>query len=294
MATKVAVIGAGGMGSWFARFFRSQGYSVIVSDRDQARARRLASRIGAAPVSDNVEAARGSDIIVLAAPVNVVSEVVREITPALRKNALLIDISAVKSAVLPSLRSVERRGVKVASIHPMFGPLATGLRGRSIIVVRTRRDQRVAKMVKRMFPEANIILADPEVHDRQVAVTLALPHFINMVFASVISSRRAGIPKLRQFAGRTFDLQMLLAETIASEPETAADIQILNKAFPAILRELERHVRSLTRILNSRDRSKLVARYRQIGELLSTDPEFRVARRKFEKACEVSSRISKA
>jgi len=289
----VAVIGAGGMGSWFARFFKSRGDSVTVCDIDQSKARRLAARLRSRYASTNPEAARGSDIVVLATPANVVSNVVKEISPALRRGAFLLDLCAIKSAVAPALRSAQRRGVIVASIHPMFGPLASGLRGKTIVVVRMRKDKRAVNIVKRLFPEARILLTDSGTHDRQMAVTLALPHFLNMLFAKTIS-RTKKLAELRKFAGRTFSLQMLLAETVVNDPETTADIQIMNRQFAAVLRNLQRDIRSLGKVLNRGDRTELVSRYTRVRQLLSSDPEFGTARSRFEKLCEVASRSSES
>ena len=284
---KVAVIGAGEMGSWFARFFKSRGDSVTVSDRDQRRARLLASKIRVRWTSSNVEAVQGSDIVILATPANVVLNVVNEVLPALKENALLVDICAVKSAVMPALRLAEKHGVQIASIHPMFGPLASGLREKKVLVVRTGGRQRGSNKVKRILEGARILLTDPQVHDRQTALTLALPHFLNMAFAMTVSSR--SVAKLREFAGRTFNLQMLLAETVASEPETTADIQIMNKEFRVILRDLQRVIRLLAETVNRHDRAELIAHYQRIRQRLSSDPEFALAGEAFEKVCGAAS-----
>lgn len=284
---KVAVIGAGGMGSWFARLFKSRGSYVTVSDREQRRARLLASKIRVKWAASNVDAVRGSDIVVLATPANVVSKVVNEILPALKENALLVDICAVKSAVMPALRFAARRGVQVASIHPLFGPLASSLRRQNVIVVRTGRGKRGSNRVKDILKNAHILLTDPQVHDRQTALTLALPHFLNMAFAMTISRR--GVAEIRKFAGRTFNLQMLLAEAVASEPETTADIQIMNKAFRVVLRDLQRNIGLLAEIVRRQDRAELIARYQRIRGHLSSDPKFAVAGEAFEKTCEAAS-----
>jgi prephenate dehydrogenase/chorismate mutase len=283
---KVAIIGTGGMGSWFARFFKSRGSYVTISDRDQRRGRLLASKIQVKWASNNIEAVRESDMVILATPANAVSSVVNEILPALRENVLLVDISAVKSPVMPILRLAEKRGVQVASIHPLFGPLASGLRGKNLVIVKTG-SKRGFKRVKHMLENASILLTDQQTHDRQTALTLALPHFLNMAFAMTISKRN--VAETRKFAGRTFNLQMLLAEIVASEPETTADIQIMNKEFRAILRELERNIKLLAEIVNRQDRAKLVARYQRILEQLSSDPEFSLAGKAFERACEAVS-----
>jgi prephenate dehydrogenase len=284
---KVAVIGAGGMGSWFARFFKSREDSVTVSDRDPRRARLLASKIRVRWASSNVEAVRGSHIVVLATPANVVSNVINEILPALRKNVLLVDICAVKSAVMPALRAAEKRGVQVASIHPLFGPLASGLRGKKVVVVRTGRHKRDSSTLKHILENAHILSTNPEVHDKQTALTLALPHFLSMAFAMTMSKR--SFAEIRRFAGRTFNLQMLLAETVASEPETAADIQIMNKEFLVVLRHLQQNIRLLAEIVSRQERAELIAYYRRIREHLSSDPKFAQAGETFEKACEAIS-----
>lgn len=263
---------------------------MIVSDSDQRKARRFASRIGVRSASNSIDAVRVSDVVILATPVGAVSDIVKEILPVLRRNTLLFDVCAVKSAVIPALRLAERRGVKVASIHPMFGPLARGLRGRLVIVVRDEKDGRGVKDMKRLFDAARIVTAGPRVHDRQVALTLALPHFLNMVFAMAIL-RRGSLFGIRKFAGRTFNLQMLLAEAVASEPETIADIQIMNKQFGSILRDLERDIRSLAKVLERHDRAELVARYTKIREHLSVDPEFATAQEAFERVTDLASQF---
>jgi len=291
MAKRVAVIGSGGMGSWFARYFRSRGASVTVTDRDRKKARDVASNIRARYAPTNVDAARDSDIVVLATPTNAIPSVVDEILPTLKRNALLLDISAVKSAVVPSLLSAQRRGITVASIHPMFGPSARRLRGRAVIAVSIGKDLRGLKAVRQMFSEARILVTNPAIHDRQVAETLALPHFLNMAFATLVSRKSFG--RTKQFAGRTFDLQMLLAETVATEPETSADIQLLNKDFDAVLSELQHEIGVLARIIRRRDRKRLVARYRQVRRLLSVDPEFGLAQEKFARVHELLSSMTR-
>ena len=293
MVTRVAIIGAGGMGAWFARFFKSRGDSVIISDRDSKKAKRLALKVHAKYASSSVEAAREGHIIILATPANAISKVIKDILPVLRRNALVCEISATKSVVMPALRTAERRGVKVASIHPMFGPLAHGIRGRRIVAIRTGKDTRGYKTMKHLFQGAHFFLTHQGIHDKHMALTLALPHFLNMAFAMTLSKRR-NLAEIRGFAGRTFDLQMLLAEAIADEPETTADIQIMNDEFRKVLRDLQRDIRSLAIIVNKRDRAKLVARYKEIRKALSTDPQFRIARAAFEKVTEAQSAVSRS
>jgi prephenate dehydrogenase len=284
---RVAIIGAGGMGSWFARFFKTRGYSVMISDRDRRKARLLASRIHVRLASNNVEAVRGSDIVVLATPANVTSNIINQILPSIAKNAILVEICAVKSAVIPALQLVEKRGVQVASIHPMFGPRASSLREKNVIIVRTGGRPGGSNRVKQLLEGARLFAADPQVHDRQTAITLALPHFLNMTFAMTMSGR--SLAEIRRFAGRTFDLQMLLAQTVGNEPQTTADILTMNKEFRVILRDLQRNTRLLAEAVNDRDRERLIAYHQRIREHMFSDPKFALSEAAFERVCEASS-----
>ncbi len=284
---KVAIIGAGGMGSWFAHFFKTRGHVVIISDRDRRKARLLASRIHVKYVSNNVEVVRESDIVVLATPANVTSSLINQILPAIAKNALLIEICAVKSAVIPALHLAEKRGVQVASIHPMFGPRASSLYGKNIIVVRTGGRPGGSSRVKHLLEGSRLLVVDPYVHDRQTAMTLALPHFLNLAFAMTLSGRN--LAEIRKLAGRTFDLQMLLAHNVGNEPQTTVDILTMNKQFQVILRDFQRNTQLLAEMVNGRDRARLVAYQQRIRKHLSSDPSFALAEAAFERACQASS-----
>jgi len=293
MRATVAIIGAGGMGSWFARFFKSRRYSVTVTDRNGRKARLLASRLGVGYAPNNIDAVQGSRIVVVATPVDATASTIREILQTLDRNTLLCEISATKSTVMPALQSAQKGGYNVASIHPMFGPLADGIRGRRLLLIRTGNNARTYQMVKRLIRGARIIPVDGRTHDERMALTLGLPHLLNMAFAMTLS-RKGKLADIRRYAGRTFDLQMLLTQAIASEPGTVADIQISNRQFLAVLREFQREIRWLAEIVDKRDRAKLVSRYKQVRRALSTDPEFKVARKTFEKVTEAYSAATKS
>lgn len=192
---------------------------------------------------------------------------------------------------MPVLRLAEKRGVQVASIHPLFGPLGSSLREKNVIIIKRGRDKRGFQKVEHILESAHILLTSPKDHDRLTALTLALPHFLNMAFAMTIS--KGDLARLKKFAGRTFNLQMLLAETVANEPETTTDIQIMNKEFRVILRDLQRNIRLLAETVSRQDRAKLLARYQQIREHLSSDPEFALSGETFERVSRAASTYSK-
>jgi 8-hydroxy-5-deazaflavin:NADPH oxidoreductase len=85
---RIAVIGAGAMGSALARRLAAAGHSVMVGSRDAGRAREVAAQIGATPQASYVDAAVASDIVVLTVP----WRAVRDLVPSLPLDGkILID-----------------------------------------------------------------------------------------------------------------------------------------------------------------------------------------------------------
>jgi hypothetical protein len=85
----------------------------------------------------------------------------------------------------------------------------------------------------------------------------------------------------------------LLAEAIANEPETTADIQIMNKEFRTVLRNLQGDIKALAKMVCKQDRARLVARYKKVAKALSADPGFRTAGTTFEEVTATQSKISR-
>ena len=65
---RIAIIGAGVVGSALARAFYAAGHSVVLSGRHPDRAATVAAEIGADAVEDKREAVTGADVVVLAVP----------------------------------------------------------------------------------------------------------------------------------------------------------------------------------------------------------------------------------
>ena len=77
---KIAVIGAGKMGRWFAKFFLEQGISVVVSDKDKDKLLKIAKELKVKTAS-NVDAVRSADKILICVPIETFEDVIAEIHP---------------------------------------------------------------------------------------------------------------------------------------------------------------------------------------------------------------------
>jgi NADPH-dependent F420 reductase len=79
---KIAIIGAGNVGTALATSFKRSGHDVIIASRDPQDAGGAAAATGARVGGSNAAAADGADVVVLAIPFSSVPEVVAEIEPA--------------------------------------------------------------------------------------------------------------------------------------------------------------------------------------------------------------------
>jgi pyrroline-5-carboxylate reductase len=117
---RLAIIGAGAMGSAFAGGVISSGLfraeDVVVSDVDEARLTEAASAIGVATTSDNVAAVRDADVVIVAVKPAMVREVLSELTSVLTERHLVISLAA--GVRLEAMESVLPEGVPVIRTMP--------------------------------------------------------------------------------------------------------------------------------------------------------------------------------
>lgn len=272
-----AVIGgAGRMGSWFARYFLRRGYRVIISDVRVDRAEEVAKTLGAELAKNNIEAAKAADIILISTPISTIPDVIAEILPKLDSGKIIAEISSVKAGIIPFLREVAKRGVRVLSIHPLFGPGAQGMEGERVALIPVSDRLVEEDLARKIFPEADLIVVDEETHDRVMALTLSLTHFINIVFASVVGEEDIGA--LKNLGGTTFTLQLLLSESVmAEDPAIYASIQIDNEHTIKYLEKFMSRAEDLKRIISDRSLGGFIEFYRATQNLLGRDENFATA-----------------
>ena len=86
---KVAIIGAGNVGSALAAALTTAGNEVTVTARSAESAEQCAMETGAKAVTDNSEAARAGDAVVLAVPLTAVDAVINELGDAVEGKVLI-------------------------------------------------------------------------------------------------------------------------------------------------------------------------------------------------------------
>lgn len=283
---KVLVIGGTGkMGSWFAKFFRNKGFKVTISGRTLEKTRNVAKKLGVKYAWPYIKAVKNVSMVIVSVPIEVTPQIVLETAPHLKKGTVLFDLASVKHEVLPSLKKAQAYGVYTLSLHPMFGPGAKTVKGKNILVIPVTRKTEVLNFVLKPFlmEGAKIVFVkDAEVHDKMVALTLALPHFLNMVFGKGLASININPNRLKNFGGTTFKLQLTLTESVFQEdPKLYIPIQTNNKYFPKILKEFTKEFKELRNIVLKGEKGKFTNFFSKTKEFLAKDKEFKEAYKKF-------------
>lgn len=273
--------GAGRMGRWFARFLGEQGFRVAVADpaasgKDAAgengpapegsgsEGDGAAGKAGAAvkagvagedgPFRDWSEAPDDFDLTVVAAPLAVTAAVLPELAAAKRRG-LLFDIGSVKGPLVPGLREMARRGLRVASVHPMFGPDTRVLHRRHVLVL-DAGDPEAADAAAELFSGtmAEILRLPLAEHDPLIAYVLGLSHALNLAFLTAVRESGEQAPRLARLSSVTFDRQMAVAAAVAREnPNLYFEIQRANAHGDRALRSLAGAVNRLADIVRADD-----------------------------------------
>jgi chorismate mutase / prephenate dehydrogenase len=220
-ARTIAIIGGHGkMGALLARLFGDMGHSVLIVDRDTALT---------AP-----QAAAEADVVVISVPIDATEQVIRDVGPCLRDDALLMDITSIKAAPIATMLSSTR--ASVVGTHPMFGPGVHSLQGQRFVVCRARGDA-WADWVVQTFAARGLAVTEttPLQHDRAMSVVQVLTHFQTQVLGLTLA--RLGVPldETLQFTSPAYLLELYVAARhFAQDPQLYGPIEMRNPETGAV------------------------------------------------------------
>ncbi len=172
----LVVGGTGRMGQFFTRFASARGASVKISGRDKSRTRRVAGELGVAPT--DYRKATGSDIVIAAAPMEVIGDICLKAARLMKRGSLLTDISSVKTGISDRIYQGAPSHIEYISLHPLFGPDIDHVYGQNVLAVPYREGEmwgRFSLALKRAG--ARLHLTSAEAHDKTMAYAQGLHHF---------------------------------------------------------------------------------------------------------------------
>lgn len=257
--TAIVVGGLGRMGDWMARFLAEQGWRVVVVDPAVHAA-------SADAVRSLDEAPADATLIVVAAPIQASADVLATLVER-GTDALVLDLASVKGPLVAQLERAAAAGLRIASIHPMFGPDTRLLAGRHVLFMDCGNADAVAE-ARALFDEtmADCIDVSLERHDALMAWVLGLSHAVNLVFADAVAESGHAPDALAEIASTTFGRQLAIARDVTHEnPALYFEIQRLNPDQPAVLDALRRSVEALVAAVEQGDATAFADRMTAAG-----------------------------
>lgn len=140
---------------------------------------------GAEPVS--LEAVCQEKVVIIAVPISFMEEMLNAIAPLLKPGAIVVDVCSVKVNPVQWMKKLLPEGVSILGTHPMFGPDSASdtLKDRKIVLCPVRMEDRHFEKIQQYLTSKGLAVIEttPEDHDRQIAVSLSLTHFIGRSLA---------------------------------------------------------------------------------------------------------------
>jgi prephenate dehydrogenase len=273
---RIAVIGAGKMGVWLAKFFQSKGYTVVLADRKKKKLAKLKD-LSVELTSDFKAAVQNADQILLCVSINAIEEVVKAISPALHEGQVVMDICSIKEAPVKIMHEHIKKGL-VLGTHPVFGPGSNGVRHKAYILTPTNaKEQEFAKKFKKWLEqeEAHVFVMSPQKHDQLMSVVLGLPHFLGLVACETLLEQK-NLAETKKVAGTTYRMLFTLAEATALEtPDLYASLQMNLPELGKIEDLFMAKAQEWLSLIKKKDAKAIVDRMEQLKKkLMETDSDF--------------------
>lgn len=251
---RVAIIGAGQIGTMLGVALRGVAEEVLLADRRRSAVTESLAR-GAGDRVVTIEEAAQADDVVLAVPVPEIVRLVEALGRSLRPGSLLIDTGSAKRVVVDAMREHVPAQVRAIGGHPMAGTERPGPEGarpelirNSAFALTPARDDPAAVARALALVDAvgaRPVILDADLHDRVVAATSHAPHLI--AAAVSLATRTLPAETVRDLASSGFAGITRLA---TSDPGMVAGFLVANadavrEALAAVRKALERAETSL-------------------------------------------------
>lgn len=237
LSKRMLIIGGNGrMGMWLCKFFASRGHRIRIYDQGENPQFPVEKDLG--------RGVRDAEVIVLATPISVTAELLDQVL-AMNPTAVVLDITSIKTPLVPVLRGWTAKGAKVCSVHPMFGPDTASIIDRNVVICRCGSAE-ATELARLLVDGANIIEIEVEEHDPLMAYVLGLSHAVNIAFFEALRNSGRPFEELNQAASTTFKRQVESARNVAEEnAQLYYEIQHLNPFNKDALEYLQKAVNDL-------------------------------------------------
>ncbi|MDO8511323.1 MAG: prephenate dehydrogenase/arogenate dehydrogenase family protein [Nanoarchaeota archaeon] len=259
----ISIIGGRGkMGSLFADAFQQRDYTVLVSNESN---------------SNNIKLAQQGDVVIVSVPLQKTEEVIQEIGPYVRKEALLTDFTSVK--IKPVAAMLKYSQAEVIGGHPLFGPSVDSFKGEKMVLC-PERGKEYLSWYKRTMEELGmkIYLMTAEEHDKIMAEKQVLVHLSNLYFANTLAKIKQG-KNQPEISTPAYILRLYAVKRMLSQdPSLYSGIFFENPFTDKVVRAYEKSVKEVNALVQGRTKMGLENKLRSLQEEFKDHPALRKKR----------------
>ncbi|HSV49134.1 MAG TPA: prephenate dehydrogenase/arogenate dehydrogenase family protein, partial [Candidatus Acidoferrales bacterium] len=223
---RTAVLGAGKMGVWYAKYCKAKGDTVVLAARNKAQLAKLGKELDV-ETADFQTAVKGADRVIICVSISSLEEIVKKIAPAIHKGQPIMDICSIKQYPVDVMHK-HLKGALVLGTHPVFGPGSNGVAHKAYVLTPTNAEEAAfAEEFKKWLEkeEAHVFIMTPEKHDELMSIILGFSHFVGLAVCETLIEQPA-FKESKTLAGTTYRMLFTLAEAVAQEtPDLYANVQ---------------------------------------------------------------------
>ena len=260
MFNKITIMGVGLLGASFALALKKNRLCNSITGYGRNRENLLKAKeldIIDSFELDPASACEDADLIMLSTPVGSFLDLVKVISPSLKKGAILTDVGSVKGRLVREIEKILPKSVHYIGGHPIAGSDRSGIdsansglfRNAKCIITPTENSapdalEKIQALWKSLG--SDILNLNPEEHDRIYASVSHLPHVVAYAMVNTVADMDRSY---LDFSGKGF---MDATRIASSSEELWNDICLLNRdnlveviaVFQKNLQRLEQYLKT--------------------------------------------------
>ncbi len=218
---EISIIGFGRFGKLMAKHLVRKAQVFATDSQDK---KKEAEELGVNFVS--LDKILTKKIIVLAVPMENLEGILNRIKHKVIPGTLVLDVCSLKMFSCKLMKDILPETIEIIGTHPLFGPQSApnSIQGMKIALCDVRSKEATINGVKEFCESLGlqVLITTPEEHDRQMALSQALTHFIGQVL------KNAEVKRV-ELSTKTFDKLMDIVEIICNDtPALFNNMQTMN------------------------------------------------------------------